>query len=195
MVKLTLMFVLVGGQAALACPKEMGETGIVLTRTSPFFSIYVSDTERGLTEQRIMVRGAAPENVSSVYPHPLVIGQRAGGDGVLSLTYAKPTSQLDRLDRIGHWTSDVVLRSGQTPVGTGKATLSFLGDATISIGTCTYDVWHVEDRLELESRAPIIFDKFYSPALGVVLKTVKLTQKREPIDMVEFNEIAVGSTF
>ncbi len=196
MIRLATVFLVLGAQAAMACPQSLDpQGGLVLTRTDPFFAVILKATEEGLTEQRVMERDSGPEPVSTLYPHPLVVGERAARNGTLSLSYATAVSQLDRLNETGVWQSDVVLRSGQDELGRGTATLSFRGNQTMSVGECRYDVWHVEDRLELEGRAPIIFDKFYSPTLGVVLEAVKLTPNREPITMISFDKIEAATAF
>ena len=195
MMRLAIVLFLLGAQSAVACPQAMDrENGLVLTRTDPFFSVLLRPSDQGLTEQRIMDRGAEPEEVSTVYPHPLVPGERVARNGTLSLSYSAAVSQLDRLDETGTWKSDVVLRSGQDELGHGAATLSFLGKQTMSVGECQYDVWQVEDRFELEGREPIVFDKFYSPKLGVVLESVRLTPTREPITMIAFDKIEAGAS-
>ena len=192
--RLAAIFFLMSAQSVWACPQALDrENGLILTRTDPFFSVLFRSSDQGLTEQRIMDRGAGPEEVSTVYPHPLVVGERVSSTATLSLSYSAPVSQLDRLDETGTWRSDVVLQSGQEVLGRGTATLSFLGNSTIAIGACQYDVWQVEDRFELEGREPIVFDKFYSPKLGLVLNAIRLSPNRDPISTVEFDTIEEGA--
>ena len=193
--RLAAIFFLLSAQSVWACPQALDrENGLILTRTDPFFSSFYRPTDQGLTEQRIMERGAGPQEVSTVYPHPLVVGKRVGRNGTLSLSYSAAVSLLDRLNETGTWQSDVVLRSGQDELGRGTATLSFLGNSTIAVGECRYDVWQVEDRFELEGREPIVFDKFYSPKLGLVLNAIRLSPNREPISTVEFDTIETGAS-
>ena len=195
MMRLSIVLFLLGVQSAVACPQAMDrENGLILTRTDPFFSVLFRPTDQGLTEQRIMDRGAGPEEVSTVYPHPLVVGERVSSTTTLSLSYSAPVSQLDRLNETRTWQSDVVLQSGQEVLGRGTAILSFLGTSTIAIGACRYDVWQVEDRFELEGREPIVFDKFYSPKLGLVLNAIRLSPNRDPISTVEFDTIEEGAS-
>jgi hypothetical protein len=76
-------------------------------------------------------------------------------------------------------------------LGRGVATLKYLGKKRVAIGKCRYRVWRVEDRLVMPGFSEAIFDKFYSPKLGIVLQNIKLTPNRKPISIVAFDTIEV----
>lgn len=183
-------------QNALACPKEMdAANGIVLTRASTFFSALFKPKGEGITEQRIMIRGAEPEDISSFYPHPLVIGKHISKNGELNIEYKKPLVALDELNNTNNWVSEVVVKSGDTEIGTGTAVVSFIGYDVITIGECTYDVWRISDRLELKDSQPIIFEKYFSPELKLVLASITMSNEGEPISGVMFDEIKNGVNY
>ncbi len=193
MIRLAIVFLLFGAQSALACPQAPDpEHGLVLTRTEPFFQVVSKSTDRGWIEQRIMERGGELDRASTVYPHPLAVGERTDKNGTLSIRYSAAVSELDHLDETGLWRSDVVLLSGQNVLDRGTATRSFLGRTKFAIGWCVYDVWLVEARTVYERHQPTVFDQYYSPELGVILESIKLTPDREPITRIGFNEIEVG---
>lgn len=178
---------------ALACPSEMDkEYGIQLTRTEPFFSMLLQEADGGLTERRILFRDAQPEKVASLYLHPLIVGRREGKNGSTFLDYSAPFEDLNRLNEIGEWQSDVVFRAGTRLLASGTTIIKFLGNSSVKIGACRYKVWHIEDRLELEERTPIVFEKWYSPQLNVVLRIMRMRLDGQPMNEIAFDQITIG---
>ena len=70
-----------------------------------------------------------------------------------------------------------------------------LDKGLVSIGECEYEAWRVENRLEIDGRSPIVFEKFYSPLLGVVIKTIKIAPDGKRLSAVEFDEIELVKAF
>ena len=190
MLRYFLLVLAFASQTASACPEVMDNSdGIRVTREQPFFSVVLRKTDAGLTEQRVMERGGSPEQVSSLYPHPLVAGRRVSASGTLSLQYSTSPTELDNLAETKTWASKVVLRSDEKIAGRGTLTVEMIGIETIRIGDCDYRVWHVSNRLLLNRRAPIRSEKFYSPALGINLRTITLTPDGHPKSEVAFDLI------
>ncbi|RYG89525.1 hypothetical protein EU803_17500 [Loktanella sp. IMCC34160] len=178
--------------AAQDCPTaEDLETGIRLTRTDPLFSVVLTRTPDGISEARVMERDGVPEDVSSVYSHGLTVTRRIGAGGTLELRYDRDTTELDSLPGYREWTSPVALLSNGEVVNSGTYTvrISGLGDATI--GDCTYTVWRVQDRLQMEGLQPLAFEKAFAPDLGIPLSAIQLAPDGSPVSGVFFDEIAV----
>ena len=132
--------------------------------------------------------------VSTLYPHPLVAGARVTSNGVLRLDYDEPPAAIDDLDEDGSWSSGVSLSIDGSTVGDGRSTLSYLGEASLSVGACSYSVWVVEDRLVLEGREPIVARRFYSPELRVVLRAVSYGSDGQPKSEVRFDRIELAAS-
>ena len=180
----------------MACPLAIApDEALRLTRASPLFSALLQQTDRGLSEQRTADRGSGSETVVAIYPHPLIVGERTSAQSVLTINYSAGTSNLDRLDQNRTWESDVTLKSGSHIIGKGSATLTMLDKGLVSIGECEYEAWRVENRLEIDGRSPIVFEKFYSPLLGVVIKTIKIAPDGKRLSAVEFDEIELVKAF
>mgnify|MGYP006921610234 CR=1 FL=1 len=178
------------GAVAQDCPTAADlENGIRLTRNEPFFSILQTATPEGLTEARIMDRGAGPEAVSSVYAHPLTVVRRISAGGVLELAYADDTAELNSLPGPRQWHTEVTLLSDGQEInrGTYAVRLSGLGDATI--GDCSYTVWRINEVMTLDGMAPLAFEKSYAPDLGLVLSSIRLDPEGTPVGGVFFDEI------
>ncbi|WP_057460833.1 MULTISPECIES: hypothetical protein [unclassified Pseudovibrio] len=192
MLRLSGLLVIAGINAAAACPQQLPESGLRLTRTADGYSAVYKKTSAGLVEERVMTRDGKQEKVTTIYLHPLVTGQRISSKGTLSLEYSKSLSNVDSVKQSGQWFSDFVLKYNANEVDRGVARLSYLDEGQVEIGKCSYDVWRIESRLELEGRAaPTTFDRYYSPKLGLVLRAIKLTPDRETINGVVFDQIEV----
>ncbi len=152
-------------------PKETKQ-GVLLTREQPFFSVFYKPTQSGLTEQRLMARHASLEPISAEYLHPLLVTKRISAKGVQELTYSDATT-LDDLPLKGNWRSGTTLfLNGQKTVA-GTITITFEKWAEETIGSCSYPVWVVKDRMELQGLSPIIFEQYYSPSLNLVLRSIE----------------------
>ncbi|KZK75758.1 hypothetical protein PsAD46_05494 [Pseudovibrio sp. Ad46] len=193
MLRWTILFFFFAMNVAAACPQEMFESGLKLTRKSPLFIAVLKRTTEGVVEEREDIFEPTQDKVVSVFPHALAIGKRISSQRTYSTEYVEQVSQLDDLRNLGSWTSKVVLYSGMKEIYRGAVKLSFLNMAEVKIGECVYDTWRVEDRLELEGKAPITLEKYYSPKLGVVLKTLVLSQDRETFSGVHYDTIAVAN--
>ncbi len=192
MPKLAILFFFLAMNIAEACPQKMPESGLKLTRANPPFSVVLKTTEEGLTEEREDVLEPTQDKVISIFPHPLVVGKRISSQRTYSTVFAEQVSKLDDLRDLESWTSKVILKSGAKEIYRGAVKLTFLNMAKVKIGKCVYDVWRVEDRMELEGRAPIMLEQSYSPQLGVVLKTAILSPDRETFGGVLYDTIEVA---
>ncbi|KZL20597.1 hypothetical protein PsAD2_01083 [Pseudovibrio axinellae] len=65
--------------------------------------------------------------------------------------------------------------------------------AKVKIGECVYDTWRVEERLELEGRPPITLEQSYSPKLGIILRTMVLSDDRETFSGVQYDTIEAAA--
>ncbi len=165
--------------------------GVLLTREQPFFSVFYKPTQSGLTEQRLMVRGVSLEPISAEYLHPLLVTKRISAKGSQELTYSDVTT-LNDLPRKGNWQSDTTLfLNGQKTVA-GTTTITFEKWAEETIGSCSYPVWVVNSRVELQGLAPIIFEQYYSASLNLVLRSIRLDPSGHPISEVRFDWFQIG---
>ncbi|WP_233284262.1 MULTISPECIES: hypothetical protein [Agrobacterium] len=165
--------------------------GVLLTREQPFFSVFYKPTQSGLTEQRLMVRRGSLEPISAEYLHPLLVTKRISAKGVQELTYSDAT-RLDDLPVKGNWRSGTTLFvNSQRTVG-GTTTITFEKWAEETIGFCSYPVWVVKSRVELQGLSPIIFEQYYSPKLNLVLRSIRLDPSGHPISEVRFDWFQIG---
>ena len=165
--------------------------GVLLTREQPFFSVFYKPTQSGLTEQRLMVRRGSLEPISAEYLHPLLVTKRISAKGVQELTYSDATT-LDDLPLKGNWRSGTTLfLNGQKTVA-GTITITFEKWAEETIGLCSYPVWVVKSRVELQGLSPIIFEQYYSANLNLVLRSIRLDPSGHPISEVRFDRFQIG---
>lgn len=176
--------------AQAACPTA-GDlaTGVKLIRDTPFFGSVFTRNGTVVAEQRLRATNGDLSPAKSLYPHPLIIGRRESDRGVLELRYVEDTNALNTLPRIKVWRSKTLLISDEAQVDQGVSEITFLQSGAITVGQCTYDVWHVNTRLMLGNRAPIVFEKAYAPDLDLVLRSTKMTADNQPISVVEFDQI------
>lgn len=165
--------------------------GVLLTREQPFFSVFYKPTEWGLTEQRLMARSASLEPISAEYLHPLLVTKRISAKGTQELTYSDAKTLSD-LPQKGNWRSDTNLfLNGQKTVA-GTTTITFEKWAEETIALCSYPVWVVNSRLELQGLSPIVFEQYYSADLNLVLRSIRLDPSGHPISEVRFDRFQIG---
>lgn len=71
-------------------------------------------------------------------------------------------------------------------------TVTFEKWAEETIGSCSYPVWVVKGRMELQGLSPIIFEQYYSPNLNLVLRSIRLDPSGHPISEVRFDRFQIG---
>jgi len=183
-------------QAQAECPEKSDlAAGVTFTRSEPFYSVVFVSTGEGIIERRIMARGAEPEQVSSVYIHPLAVGERHSDNGNLTIEYSEDPLLLEELPKHGEWHSEVSLYHNGNFVSEGSIAVTFIANSSETIAGCEYLVWEVDDNMSLDGYAPISFKKFYSPRLGVVLRAIKLDSADNPISEVRFDSISTTRKF
>jgi hypothetical protein len=191
MLRCVVIGVMVCGSAALAdCPGHVATLpGVELARSEPFFANVYRQTPEGLTEARVMTRGGVAEEVSTIYAHPLAAARQVSAKGELVLDYAADPAELDQLDKTGRWSSSVTLKVDGRVVLTGEAEKRLAGVGTVTVGGCTTEVWLIEDRLALGQGDGSYLLLSYAPALGLVVRSVTMSAKGEPLQGVEFDRI------
>jgi hypothetical protein len=179
-----------------SCPtKANAGNGVILTRTTPFFSSFFITKNAILHERRIMVRGAEPENVSSMFQHPLTVGNRISKNRKLSLHYKADVDDLDRLLELKAWSSPVTLTDNDKTIGSGSFSVKYLRSGQIVIGECRYLVWKVENRLILKGGTSVGFRHLYSPELHLILRSTRLDANGKPVSMVKYDKIETSESF
>lgn len=174
----------------VTCPTMADlDQGITLIRGEPFYSNVMTHTEDGLAEARIVTRDGVRETVSSTYAHALAVTQRIGANGTLGLTYAGDTFEMDQLDTLGTWMTDVTLSTDGVPTVTGTFRATFVARISFPIGACEFETWQVRTELDLADRAPLRMDRYFAPALGISLGAVSLDADGNPISGVIFDDI------
>ncbi len=134
---------------------------------------------------------ASLEPISAEYLHPLLVTKRISAKGLQELTYSDVTT-LDDLPLKANWRSDTTLfLNGQKTVA-GTTTITFEKWAEETIGSCSYSVWVVNSRVELQGLSPIIFEQYYSASLNLVLRSIRLDPSGHPISEVRFDRFQIG---
>lgn len=185
---LALLCVGAGALAEEACPTRTDlADGIRLTRTDPFLTSLYHVDDTGLWELRSFSAGETGPR--SFYPHPLAVGMRDGDGPTLAVAYAGDPADLDRLDMLQTWGSDITLLRDGEAIEEGYFEVTLLGIEQISVGGCTYTAWNTRDILVLGGGEPILFEKFYAPDLGLVLRTARIDQDGVGISTVIMDRI------
>lgn len=179
-------------QTLAECPSgPLGPKGLKLTRTDPFMENILHPSPEGVIETRRQTRDGQMETKTSIYPHPLMVGKQISANGELVLRYDEDVNDLAKLDTSKKWTSKVSLLIGNEVVDTGSTGAEFKALESVSIGTCKYKVWVVEDYLDLKQSGKMIYAHFYAPELGVVLQVLSLDEKSQPTSFVAFDKIEI----
>jgi hypothetical protein len=172
------------------CPVSISNApGITLTRSEPFFESTFRQNAAGLKEVRRVMRDGKIEVIVARYQHPLAPVNRVSQANTVSLEYAADTAALDDLPQIGKWQSDVVLPIGGASGVNGTAIKTYAGADVVTIGTCSYDVWVVEDRLEIDGRLGPYELQSYAPSLGLIVRTITMSPSGDPLSGVEYDQI------
>lgn len=189
---IALTVTLMASQTLAECPSgPLGPKGLKLTRTDPFMEIIYQPSPEGVVESRRQMRDGEMQTKKIIYSHPLMVGKHISDNGELILNYDQNVQELAKLDTSKKWTSKVSLLIGNEVVDTGSTGAEFKALESISIGTCKYKVWVVEDYLDLKQSGKMIYAHFYSPELGVVLKVLSLDEKSQPTSIVAFDKIEI----
>ncbi len=176
--------------AQTRCPTrdDLGQ-GVRLTRTDPYLSSVYRRDDSGLWETRLLDAGAAGPR--ALYAHPLAVSRREDAAAALGVIYTDDPADLDHLDRLLAWTSDVTLTRDGIVVAQGVFSVALIGTGEIDIGGCRYAVWNTRDVLVMDDSAPIIFEKYYAPALGLVLRSVRIDLNGDGLSTVVMDQIAL----
>lgn len=165
--------------------------GVLLTRETPFYSVFYKPEGVALTEQRLMERDGSLQPVSAVYLHPLLVEKRVSASGTHVLKYANAIA-LDDLPQKKNWQSATTLFINGKKYVSGTTFIRFDGLGEETIASCSYKVWAINSRLKLTKLPPIIFEHYYSPELHLVLRSVKLSPSNRPLSEVRFDRFQVG---
>lgn len=180
-----------GGVAQTTCPTRADLVdGITLTRHDPFFSIVLTATAEGVSEARLMDFRGSPEEVSSLYSHPLAVVERQGSDGLLNIEFQYDTSEIDNLPDLGTWQSPITFLRNGVPTTTGTFTITYLGTQIVTIGSCAYSTWVVHVNMYLEAFGPLLSVRHYAPDLGVPVLNTTLTPDGGAVSNVVFDAIS-----
>jgi hypothetical protein len=163
----------------------------MLTRSEPFLSSLFRGGTAGLAESRVVTRGGAAENVSATYLHPLAPADRISAKNTVSVTYAVQVAGLEDLPDSGVWRSAVSVSVEGVEVARGSTTKTYLGTDEAILSDCSYEVWLVEDRLELGSDDGTYFVLHYAAELGVVVASVKMAATGVPVSAVVYDTVSV----
>ncbi|MCU4652916.1 hypothetical protein N8I71_08735, partial [Roseibacterium sp. SDUM158016] len=163
--------------------------GVNLVRIEPYFASSFSLAAYGLTETRVIGRGEDARNVTARYVHGLLNIDQREARGDFAMTLDADPALLDRLPEIGVWESAVSATWNGDFVGHGVYAAIFVETVPWEIGECTYDTWYVQETLVIDTLDPIFVDKYYAPALGLVIATVMVTQEGEAISNVVYDEV------
>ncbi|KEO61799.1 hypothetical protein [Thioclava indica] len=175
------------------CPTsaDLHAEGIILSRTNP----RMSEAFRYENGQLIGYRaddpdlGRAPQR--EIFAHPLAITTRQSAGREFTLRYTDNPTALDTLSQKGRWSSPVALLVDGKPERQGTITYTYRGPGSVQIGTCTYPVWQVVERVDLGDLHSS-FLKEFAPDPGIVLRSTKLDPKTsKALSQVAFDAITV----
>lgn len=143
-------------------------------------------------QHRLTLQGEIREESEVLYAHPITAIRLTNASGTTEVVYGAQVEDLDRIDSLGEWRTDVLLKRGGKVLAVGVEQVTFLGPSSVTIDTCTYATWAVEERMELTGYDPIIFEKHYAPALGLVLRSIQKSVQGAVMSEVAFQSIAPG---
>lgn len=175
-----------------ACPtRDDLAQGVRLSRSTPYLSSLFRRDETGLWETRLLDAGIAGPR--ALYAHPLAVARREDASATLGVIYHSDPAALDGLDTLRTWTSDVTLTRDGEQIAQGVFSVAWIGSAEIAIGGCRYAAWNTRDVLILGDDVPIIFEKFYAPTLGLVLRSARVDLDGGGLSTVIMDQIAFVS--
>lgn len=187
----TAVFLIIAAPALAECPSnDIKESGVVLTRASPYFSVTYEQAEEGLTEKKVTKQGQDSRTVFSIYSHPLLVVKRTAGNEVLKLVYSRNFSDLKSLAEYKTWASQVELVVDGKNEGHGTEILTFESASKLSIGGCLYDVWKISEILSISGRKKIFDTRYYSPKLNIALRFTLKSPNGSVIADTTFDKIA-----
>jgi len=164
--------------------------GIALYRSAPFLGSMFAENKAGqLEEWRLTSKDGDHEAVFSFTEHALLAGGRYNGETFLGFVYDADIAPLHELPVAEQWQSDIAFRVGDAEKARGVVRVQFRGTHPHKVGECEYSVWEVDVTTELSIAPVSTFRKFYSPNLGLVLGSIKLDPKGQPISAVAYDTI------
>lgn len=187
------IFGMMAARALAECPTS-GDLpqGLVLTRNNPFLSSLFKQTPNGLSEFRIVKKGAAAEDVTATYLHALAPSDRVSAKNTVTVEYDEPVAFLDDMPEQKVWHSAVSVYVDGYLAMEGTAAKTFVGEEEIAVGECRYSTWVVEDRLVIGPDGGTYFLQYYAPKLGLVISSIKMDSDGKPLSGVQFDMITVG---
>ena len=187
-----LTLVLANGAAADGCPTadDLGNGVTLLDSTRDVRiehqlldgSLTVS-SHRSLSIDEVVVR----HRTSATYPHPLALRD---DHPEFAASYQRPTDGLDDLRQTGEWTSRFTVIYRSVHARRGEHRISLESVSTVSIGECTYEVWIVNDSVQIDEQPVHQTRKWYAPDLGIIVaQTGRFAIGQEMSDEFAFDQI------
>jgi len=181
------------GEPQAPCPTraDLHAEGIILSRTTP----RMSEAFRYENGQLIGYRADDPDlgrpPQREIFAHPLAIATRQSAGHEFTLRYTEDPAALRTLSQKGRWSSPVALIVDGKPERQGTIIYTYRGPGSVQIGTCSYPVWQVLERVDLGDLHSS-FLKEFAPDPGIVLRSTKLDPKTsKALSQVAFDAITV----
>ena len=174
-----------------ACPQglEEGQEILLERGKSRFVSRFWRKGDL-LVEEREQVRMGRKETVHSTFRHALLPDSRKAGGREIKISFDDPVKMIKELPFQKLWLSEMTLTMGGREVGKGVERLEYRGKKLLNIGKCHYMTWVVRAITTVRGHDPIYFTKFYSPDLGLVIKSHKINSEGSILSGVEFDKIS-----
>lgn len=175
-----------------ACPQslEEGQT-ITLERSKSSFLSRFTKKDGKLWEEREQKKLGRKELIQSAFLHALLPESRKVSGRKLEIEFDEPAKLIKELPYQKLWLSEMTLKMNGQLVAQGVERLEYRGKKLINIGKCHYMTWVVRTITDVKGRDPIYFMKYYSPDLGLVLKSYKVNAKDSILSGVEFDRISL----
>ncbi|MEO1775141.1 MAG: hypothetical protein AAFS07_09340 [Pseudomonadota bacterium] len=190
---LGLAAALIATPALATCPSGADlATGITLSRSAPAYETYYERSDGRLTEVRRATRGDQTLEVTQRFQHHLAPWVTEQPGGSLEFRYDGEVSELNNLKASRQWTSSLTVLQNGEPLTTGQRTVSMIDEGQMAVGGCLYRIWEVGTTTRLLTGAVVGYRQYYSPTLGLVLRSIQLDARGEAVREVRYDTITAG---
>ena len=172
------------------CPEALQfDKYLILSRVSPYYKheyfLAGDSIKKKVTSFK---RGKIHQNEQKIV-NGLIVLERFSTKINLTVSYESSTDEIKNLPEIKEWHSKIKMFKNGIYFKSGIYVLKYIKTTKETIGECAYTVWEVVEETKFKNTPPILFRKFYSPQLRVVLRSANLRKENITKAEIKFDSI------